>query len=162
MRVRAYLPLTLHITAWTVLCGVFFFLSVPIVYRAVLENRISPIQANQSIDAYLQALTGIRNGSQRLSDTFQCLPQRKPLVILVREQNAQSEFLGMLTAYLSWPREVQIVNVRSANAEKEVGAISPPSVAGLVFCSMNPPVWLGKGIRLGSNILLVPAPDVKP
>jgi hypothetical protein len=152
----------LHIAVWSLLVGIFIFQSSPIVGRAVSENKISPIEASHTIDAYLQALTGISDGSQRLSDAVRSLPEGKPLVIFVRDQNAQSEFLGMLVAYLSWPREVRIVKLQSTTAERDVAAINPPSVAGLMFCSVDPPPWLGKGVRLGSSILLVPLQEVKP
>jgi hypothetical protein len=164
VRVRDYLPLTFHITSCAALIGIFLFVSGPMVGRAVWENKVGPVEPNQSIDVYLRGLSGIIHGSQRLSDAFEHLPQHKTLVIFVRQQNPQSEFLGMLIAYLSWPREVQIVNVRNATADHEVAAIKPSSVAGFVFCFMNPPPWLGRGIALGSGLVLVPvsASDVQP
>ena len=154
----------LHVSVWSALLGIFLFQSAPIVGHAVSENKIGPIEASHSIDAYLQALTGISSGSQRLNDAVRRLPEGKPLVIFVRDQNSQSEFLGMLIAYLSWPREVRIVKLQRTTAEREVAAINPHSVAGLMFCSVDPPPWLGKGVRLGSSILLVavPAHEVKP
>ena len=152
----------LHIVVWSLLVGIFLFRSAPIVGRAVSENKIGPIEASHSIDGYLKALTGIRSGSQQLNDAVRRLPEGKPLVIFVRDQNAQSEFLGMLIAYLSWPREVRIIKLQSTTAERQVAAINPPSVAGLMFCSVDPPPWLGKGVRLSSSILLVPVHEVKP
>jgi len=154
----------LHVSVWSALLGIFLFQSAPIVGRAVSESKIGPIEASRSIDAYLEVLNGISNGSQRLNDAVKRLPEGKSLVIFVRDQNSQSEFLGMLIAYLSWPREVRIVELQSPTEEREIAAINPRSVAGLMFCSVDPPPWLGKGVRLGSSILLVavPAHEVKP
>ena len=148
-----------HIAVWSVLFGIFLFCSAPIVYRAVSENKVGPVEANQSTDNYLQTLTALRNGSQRISETLQDLPKGKPLVIFVRGQSPPSDFLGMLVAYLSWPREVRIIRLRNATVEQELAAIDHTSVAGLVFCSVEPPPQLGKRIPLGSHILLVPAPN---
>src|SRR5712692_1373184 len=148
--------LILHILVWSVLLGIFLFQSAPIVGRAVYENKVGPIEANHSVDIYLQTLIELRNGSQRLTDVLQSLPNDKPLVIFVRSDNPPTNFLGALLAYLSWPREVRIVKVRNAVAEQEVAAIDPSSVSGMFFCSVNPPPWLGNGVRVGSSILLVP------
>src|SRR5712692_639373 len=154
--------LILHILVWSVLLGIFLFQGAPIVGRAVSENKIGPIEANHSVDIYIQTITGLQNGSQRLGEVLQTLPKDKPLVIFVRAENPPSDFLGMLVAYLSWPREARIVKMRSTTAEQELGLIDPSSVAGIVFCSVNPPAWLRSGVRFGSSILLVPAPEVKP
>lgn len=151
----------LHVTGWALLCGVFLFEGAPLVGRAVSENKVGPVAPNQSIDLYLQGLTGIKNGAQELSSVFKRLPPQKPVVIFVREQVGQSGFLGMLIAYVAWPRPVQIVDVPRETAEQEVAAIKPSSVAGLIFCFVNPPPWLGTGVRLGSGLLLVPVPTIE-
>jgi hypothetical protein len=155
------LPLYLHIAVWSVLLGIFLFQSAPIVGHAVSENKIGPVEANQTIDTYLRALNGVSAGSQQLNDVLESLPRHRLLVIFVRADNPPSDFLGMLVAYLSWPREVRIVKIQNATAAQEVATIDPSSVAGMVFCSLSPPPSLGKGARFGSSILLVPAPEVK-
>ena len=152
----------LHVSVWSALLGIFLFRSAPIVGHAVSENKIGPIEASHTIDNYLRTLTGLRNASQRLDEVFQSLPKNKPLIIFVRADNPPSGFLGMLIAYLSWPRDVRIVKLRNTPVEQEVAAIDPSSAAGLAFCSVSPPPSLGKAIRLGSNILLVPVPEANP
>ena len=146
----------LHLALWCALFAVFVWISAPIVGPAVMENRIGPADTNRSIDAYLGALTGIEHGSEKLPDTFRRLGKDGRLVIFVRDENAQSEFLGMMVGYVSWPREVQIIKVAAPTVEKELADIKPGSVAGVVFCSINPPNWLGNRVRLGSSIILVP------
>jgi hypothetical protein len=146
---------------WSALFAVFVWISAPIVGPAIMENRVGPIDTNCSIDAYLRALTGIERGSEKLPDTFQHLGKGR-LVIFVRNENAQSEFLGMMIGYVSWPREVQLIKVEGPNVEEELANISPRTVAGVVFCSVNPPWWLGHQIRLGSSIVLVPIVGVTP
>jgi len=158
MRARLYL----HIGLWCALFAVFLTLSVPVVGPALAENKVGPTETNRSIDAYLRALTGIERGSEKLPDTFQRLGKGGLLVIFVRDENAQSEFLGMMIAYVSWPREVRVIKVATPTVEKELADIESDSVAGLVFCSMNPPSWLGKRVRLGSSIVLVPVAQAAP
>lgn len=152
MRTRVYL----HFALWCVLGAVFVWISAPIVGLAVMENRIGPTDTNRSIDAYLGALTGIEHGSEKLPDTFRRLGKDERLVIFVRDENAQSEFLGMMVGYISWPREVQLIKVAGPSVEKKLADIKPGSVAGVVFCSINPPTWLGNRVQLGSSIVLVP------
>src|SRR6266403_2168917 len=146
MRWRLYL----HFALWCALFAAFIWISAPIVGPAIMENRIGPVEGNRSIDAYLRALSGIDRGSEKLPDIFRRLGKEGPLVIFVQGENAQSEFLGMMIGYVSWPREVRMIKVAGPTVEKELAEIKPDSVAGLVFCSVNPPEWLGKRVRLGS------------
>ena len=134
----------------------------PIVGPALLENRFGPIELNRSIDAYLLALTGIERGSEKLPDILRRLNKTGRFIIFVRKGNAQSEFVGMMIGYVSWPREVELVKVATPTAEEELTNVDPHSVAGLVFCSVNPPDWVGKRVRLGSSIVLVPLNETTP
>ena len=154
--------LYLHLVLWSVLFVVFVWISAPIVGPAIMENHVGSTETNCSIDAYLRALTGIERGSEKLPDTFQRLEKNGRLVIFVRDENAQSEFLGMMIGYVSWPREVQLIKVAAPTVEKELANVEPRSVAGVVFCSVNPPSWLGHRIRLGSSIVLVPVSEGAP
>jgi len=158
MRIRFYFQVGL----WCALFAVFLVKSIPIVGPALMENRIGPVEVNRSIDAYVRALTGVDRGSEKLRDTFRRLSKEGPLVIFVQDENAQSEFLGMMIGYVSWPREVRMIKVAGPTVEKELAEIKPDSVAGLVFCSVNPPEWLGKPVRLGSSIILVPVTEASP
>jgi hypothetical protein len=158
MRVTQYF----HFALWCSLFVVFIWISAPILGPAIMENRVGPTDTNRSIDAYLQALIGIERGSEKLPDTFQRLGKSGRIVIFVRDENAQSEFLGMMIGYVSWPREVQLIKVAGPTVEKELANIDPHSVAGVVFCSVNPPSWLGHRIRLGSSLVLVPVTESAP
>jgi len=151
-----------HIALWSGLFAIFVWISSPIVGPAVMENRIGPADTNRSIDAYLGALTGIERGSEKLPDAFRHLGKSGRLVIFTRDENAQSEFLGMMISYVSWPRDVQLIKVKGPTVEKELADIQPGSVAGVVFCSINPPAWLSNRVRLGSSIVLVPVTQDAP
>ena len=151
-----------HFVFWFALFAAFVWISAPIVWPAIRENRIGPMATNRSIDAYLGALTGIEHGSEKLPDVFRRLGKDGSLVVFVRDENAQSEFLGMMIGYVSWPREVQVIKVSGATVEKELADFKPSSVAGVVFCSVDPPTWLQHRVRLGSSITLVPVTEAAP
>ena len=68
----------------------------------------------------------------------------------------------MLMAYISWPRDVQLIKVPGDTVDKELIDMKPGLVAGVLFCSVNPPPWLGNRVRLGSSIILVPVPEAAP
>jgi len=154
MQLRLYI----HIGLWCALFAVFLAFAIPIVGPALVENQIGPAEVNRSIDAYILALTGIEHGSEKLPDVFSRLPKAGPLIIVVRKDDSQSEFLGMMIGYVSWPREIKLIKLATPTAEKELAGINPDSISGLVFCLVDPPAWLGKPIRLGSSIFLVPLP----
>jgi hypothetical protein len=158
MRVRLYL----HCVLWLALFVVFVWISGPVVRSAVTENRVGPTDTNRSIDTYLSALTGIEHGSEKLPDVFRRLGKDGSLIIFVREENSQSEFLGMMIAYISWPREVQIIKVPGPTVDKELADIKPESAAGIVFCLVDPPPWLQHRVHLGYNIILVPVMEAAP
>ena len=158
MRLRLYL----HFALWCVLLVAFVWISAPIVGVAIRENRVGPIDPSASIDTYLHALTGVEHASERFPETFRDLGKEGSLVVFVRDENAQSEFVGMMIGYVSWPRDVRLIKVTEATLENKVADITSGSVAGLVFCSVNPPASLGKHVRLGSDIVLVPVTEATP
>src|SRR2546425_7184006 len=151
-----------HIVVWSSLLCLFLFQSVPISTRAVLENRIGPIEANHSTDLYLQALAGLQNGSQSVDESLQSLPKGKRLLIFVRSDNSPSEFLGMLVAYLSWPRQVQIVKVNPSTYSRDLSAINTSSVSAAIFCNLKPPVWIKSKTSFGSSITVVRTESLNP
>ena len=158
MRARLYL----HIGFWCALFVVFLALSLPIVAPAILENKIGPIDPNHSTDSYLSGLTRVRNGSDLFESLVNRLPRDKSLVILVDAGNSPSEFLGMLVAYLSWPRDVQIVRVGPSTYARELAAIKDTSASGVIFCDLKPPIWIKSKMNFGSSITFVPTESLTP
>lgn len=158
MRWRFYL----HLGLWVVLFVALICISGPIVGPAIIENRFGSAETNKSIDFYLAALTKVEHGSDKFPDVFQQLGKDGRLIIFTRNGNPQSEFLGMLMAYVSWPREVQLIQVPGDTVDKELVGIKPGMVAGVLFCSVNPPSWLENRKKLGSSIILVPVTQASP
>lgn len=167
MSFRGHIPIALHTILWAGLGCILIFSTAPGLYRDIRSSRIGPVDPNRSIEPYFRGLTGVANGPQRLGDILDSLPQQKPLVIFVRADNAQnateqndifqSQFLGMLVAYICWPREVRMVRVNSETLRPQVVAVGSNSAAGMVFCGLPAPSGLGPSIHLGSGITLVPA-----
>ena len=152
MRLRFYL----HVALWCALFAVFIALSVPTVGPAALENKLGPIDPNHSTDSYLSGLTHVRNGSELFGQMVETLPRGKSVAILVDAGNSPSEFLGMLVAYLSWPRDVRIIRVNPSTYSQELGAIKKDSVGAVIFCNLKPPVWIKNKTSFGSSITFVP------
>ena len=158
MRIRLYL----HSALWCSLFAVFLWISFPIVGSAVRENRFGPIETNRSIDDYLVALTGIQQAAEKLPDAFRHLGKEGQLIVFARDKDSQGEFLAMLIGYISWPREIQIIKVPGPTVEKEITEINPGLVAGVIFCSVEPPQWLQHRVSLGRNVTLVPVTEATP
>lgn len=158
MRWRFYL----HFALWSALFAALVWISAPMVGSAVMENRVGPAETNKTIDYYLSTLTSVQNGAEKFPEAFQRLGKDGRLIIFVRGGNPQSEFLGMMMGYISWPREVQLISVPGDMVDKEIVNIKPGTVAGVVFCSVNPPEWLQNRVRFGSSIILVPVTQAAP
>jgi hypothetical protein len=158
MRARIYL----HAGLWCVLFAVFLGISVPSVVRAVFENKIGPINPNHSTDAYLDGLTHVRNGSELFSAFIESTPRDKSIVIVVDAQSSPSKFLGMIVAYLAWPRDVQTIAVTPATFSRELASIKQDSVSTAIFCTVKPPLWTKTKTEFGSNITFVPVESLNP
>ena len=152
MRARFYL----HVGFWCVLFVIFIALSISTVGPAILENKIGPIEQNHSTDSYLSGLTHVRSGSDLFVQGIETLPRDKSINIFVDAGNSPSEFLGMLVAYLSWPRDVRIVRVGPTTYSQELTAINKTSVGAVVLCDLKAPVWIKDAAHFGSSITLVP------
>lgn len=148
-----------HILLWTTLIIAFVVFSVPVVGPAVAQNALGPLDPAHSVDNYLKGLTGTKKASQLLPEIFARLPARKELLVVVNEKSSPSEFLGMLVCYLAWPRDVGIVKVDGATAGPEIVPSDRSSVAGLIFCFVQPPP-VQKRIELGGGLILIPAGEV--
>ncbi|HEY6071174.1 MAG TPA: hypothetical protein VIU85_07360 [Chthoniobacterales bacterium] len=152
MHLRFYL----HAGLWCALFAVFIALSVSTVGPAILENKIGPIDPNHSTDSYLGGLIHVRSGSELFVQGIETLPRDKSIKILVDAGNSPSEFLGMLVAYLSWPRDVQIVRVSPSTYAQELAATNKASVSAVVLCHLKAPVWIKDAAHFGPSITLVP------
>lgn len=158
MRIRFYL----HLGLWCALFAIFLVISIPSVSRAVLENRIGPVNPNHSTDSYLLGLTRVRNGSDLFLNLLETLPREKSIIIFVDSDNSPSKFLGMLVAYLSWPRDVETIAVTPASYAHDVESVKQDSVGAAIFCALKPPVWVKTETNFGTRITFVPVASLNP
>ncbi len=140
----------------------FLFVNAPPVLRHLGGKWAGPVQPFHSSDAYLQAVIGSGDASQKIIDLLVDLPKEKPLLIFVRERDSGSSLLGMTLAYLAWPRDVQMVIIPGTDCAEQLAAIAPGSVAALAFCDISPPSWVPLGIRLGAKGRLVRLLPLEP
>jgi hypothetical protein len=158
MRIRFYL----HLLLWCVLLAIFLAIGIPTISRAVLENKIGPVNPNHSTDAYLEGLTRVRNGSELFLNLLETLPREKSVVIFVDSESSPSKFLGMLVAYLSWPRDVKTIAVTPASYARDVESVKQDSIGAAIFCALKPPVWVKTETNFGTKITIVPIASLNP
>jgi hypothetical protein len=81
----------------------------------------------------------------------------KRVVILERDDDPASSLLGMLTAYVVWPRPVQIVDLGRTRVSPLADSspdLSPP--AAIVLCRVRKPAELPEGRHFGRGIEVIP------
>lgn len=155
--------MTLATVLRRLICAAFLVLfvcaSAPSVVRALagpFPNRVDPFHSS---NAYLQAVTGSPNASQRIIDVMDSLPREKPLLIFEREKDSVSSLLGMSLAYLAWPRDVRFETADGGHCDRQLAKIAPNSVGGIAFCDLPAPSWIPGGMRLGRNGKLIAFAD---
>jgi len=159
MRLRPWL-VVLHFSLWTGLFLAFLVFGAPLAGKAALQNRLGPIDPAHSVDNYLKGLLGIKNGSQLLSEAFASLPPNKKLVVVINSKSSPSDFLGMLSCYLAWPREVQVIKIDRGTAPSDMFETNSSSVGGFVFPFVQPPPVQARQIRLGAGLILIPGNEM--
>jgi hypothetical protein len=143
-------------------CGVaiaaFLALGAPVIFRSATQGSIQFAGPFHSSDSFLNFVTGVNNGSRRLIALFGSLPASKEILIIVRDDDQQSAFLGALVAYLAWPHPVRLVDLRNTGIS---GSAGPDSIAAVAFCRVRPPPsWRG-GQRFGDSLEIVPVRRTK-
>ena len=146
------------------LVAILIVSSAPSVKRALAGPFPNRIDAYHSINAYLQAVTGSANASERIIDVMASLPADKPLLIFERENDSSSSLLGMALAYLAWPREVRFETMNGTSCDDQLARIAPSSISGIAFCDLPSPSWIPGGLRLGKagKLIAFTPPGAKP
>jgi hypothetical protein len=148
-----------HISLWLGLLTAFFLVSAPKVLNRAPKGSISPTGdvAFHSTDSFLRFAAGPSDASKRLIALFDLASPGKRILILDREDDPASSLLGMLTAYLSWPHPVEIVDLARTHVNHgEIAApdLSPP--AAVVLCRVHRPADLPEGKHFGAGLEIVP------
>jgi hypothetical protein len=127
----------------------FLALGAPPIFRSAVGSSIQFAGPFHSSDNFLRFATGARNGSERLIALFDSLPPAREILIVVREDDQQSAFLGSLVAYLAWPHPVRIVDFRKGRSH---GAAASNTIGAVAFCRVQPPPSWHGGQRFGHSL----------
>lgn len=109
-----------------------------------------------STDSYLEALLGIRNGSQTCLEVISKLHRRHAIVYFCPPQNPEGDFVYDALAYLSWPQKIDKVEIDRAALEQKIASIDQASAAAFIFFEMQPPSGFGPLWRIGPHLFVAP------
>ena len=155
MKTRWSPALFLHVALWSGLIGGLLCTTPTELLRRTRLGSYRPIESQYSSDHYLTAVTEVVHPSQYLERVISTLPQRGRIVVLVHYGELASGYIGMATAYVAWPHQVQMIECTDDTAEKELSAVRPADVSALIFCKIKPPAWCSPEISIGPNIQIV-------
>jgi hypothetical protein len=145
--------LTVHRILWSGLFIALLCSGVPELLRQVRRERFGPVDSLHSIDRYVWGMNGAERAHQVVA-TLSSLPGDRRIVIFVRP-DGESSMLGVAMSYLAWPHEVQVFTGDDQMAATRLTAITPDSVAAVIFCNVNAPGWFPAGVPCGRNVRIV-------
>ncbi len=140
---------------WLVLIALYLMVSGPRLLQALRAETVEAPSAFHSTDKYLRSIAGMSEGSRRMNEAFALLPDKGKPVAIVWTEEPVSSLIGMVAAYLVWPRPV---NFLSPRALIDPG-FDARSYSGFLFCDVNTPPWASRRIPLSRNVFLVPEPS---
>jgi hypothetical protein len=136
----------------------FLALGAPAIFRSAARSSIKFAGPFHSSDSFLGFATGVNNGSERLIAFFGSLPSSNEILIVVRDDDQRSAFLGMLVAYLAWPHPVRIVDLRNGGTPRSAEL---ETIAAVAFCRVQPPPPWRRGEWVGDSLEIVPTRERK-
>ena len=136
----------------------FLALGAPAIFRSAARSSIKFAGPFHSSDSFLSFATGVNNGSERLIAFFGSLPSSNEILIVVRDDDQRSAFLGMLVAYLAWPHPVRIVDLRNGGTPRSAEL---ETIAAVAFCRVQPPPPWRRGEWVGDSLEIVPTRERK-
>jgi len=136
----------------------FLALGAPAIFRSAARSSIQFAGPFHSSDSFLSFATGVNNASERLIAFFGSLPPSNEILIVVRDDDQRSAFLGMLVAYLAWPHPVRIVDLRNGGTP---GSAESETIAAVAFCRVQPPPAWRRGEWVGDSLEIVPTRERK-
>ncbi len=154
-----------QISMWVALSIAFICVGAPKILQRAPKGSIAPrgdLAFHTSDTLFLYA-SGSSYTSRRLIESFESAPSGKRIVILEQDDDPESSLLGMLTAYVAWPRPVEIVDLahkRVSPGNQRAVDLSPP--AAIVVCRVSRPANLPEGKHFGSGIEVIPVTMNKP
>ncbi len=107
-------------------------------------------------DYFLSTLLGAPGGSERLIHVFSALPAKAPVAVVIPKAQWGSMLTAYILAYFGWPREVRLIEVTRENVNNRLQALDQTQLAAIFFCGVSPAATSQPGIRLGTNLVVMP------
>lgn len=146
---------------WAIVLTVFVVIGGRELFIACGEGAFYPPTSYASTDAYFDALVGVQNGSDLVLTTLARVPADRALLYFCPKDHGRSDFVYGLLSYLTWPREIRKITVDPAELQQAVSGLDRSSVGALIFCALQPPPDYTRGWRIGSQIFVAPAAEVR-
>lgn len=143
-------------TTFLVLGCAFLAFSVPRLRELARGGSFGPAGPYSTTDSYSAGLLKIRNGSERMLETFSALPRAGSIAVVYADGSGESFFIACLASYFAWPRDAHFIPVTSDTVARQVESINRSSFAAVVFCRVDPPAAMQPVVRIGSGLVLVP------
>ena len=147
---------TIHCAFWAAVCLLYIIDSAPRLVKALRADAWNAPGAFHSTDKYLAATAGMTDGSRRINDALTLLPDKKRPIGIVKSEEPISNFIGMVVAYLAWPREIRFISPATGADE----GLDRRALSGVVFCDVSTPSWARKRVQLSPIVSLVPSPAI--
>jgi hypothetical protein len=148
-----------HISLWLVMLAMFFYVAAPQIYWKAPRGSVAPIgdPAFHSTNSFLHYATGEDHASQKLISLVRSATPQQRLLILDHEDDPKSSLIGMVSAYLTWPHPVEMVDlVRTRANRPDVIQVDRTPPAAIIFCRLGRPSDLSEGTHLGRGMEIVP------
>jgi hypothetical protein len=140
---------------WTLLAAAFLYSTALNVVRGFSGRFLGLFEPFHSTDLYLQSLTSVPQASQKFEDLIANVSKEKPILIVVRQGSPRGSLMGMVMAYLAWPRPARIMTVAGPDPANELAHVSPETISAVILCEMRPPPWLHAPVSFGQNASVV-------
>ncbi len=145
---------------WAAVCLIYIIGSAPRLVKALRADAFNAPAAFHSTDKYLAATAGMTDGSRRIGDALTLLPDKKRPIGIVKSEEPVSSFIGMVVAYLAWPREIRFISAATGVTSDAGEGLDRRCLSGVVFCDVSTPSWARKRVQLGPSVSLVPSPTI--
>jgi hypothetical protein len=151
-----------HLSFWILLLVAFCCVSSPPIFQRSLAGSIRLINDTpfHSTDALLKFATQRPDLSDRLVTFFNAAPAKSRIVVLQRNDDVLGSLIGMLTAYLSWPHPVKMLELTNKEAESADATLINDAIptSAIVFSRLDPSPNFPPSYRLGEGLALIPLP----
>jgi hypothetical protein len=142
--------------AWFVAVAAYVAVGSANIWPTLSFPRLHPSEPFASTDNYLEVATGLPHASSRFLQTMAPLARDKAVVLILPDNGLRSAFINQNVSYLSWPREVRWLCADAPDVKEQLFAMSPSTVAALIFWDTIPFPNLPAGIHIAADQVVIP------